>query len=151
MLLEFLRASVQRHVEETLPLIEQLQDEDIRKVPYEGGKPIGEIILHMFRSFEFYTTGVSTGEWKPASYRLDDYDTRETLTGLVREIGETGLKRLEALSDSDLSKTVDDFNRPATIAEILHEMVEHSIHHRGQLAAYYRLLDIDLPEIPYII
>ncbi|MHA1514733.1 MAG: DinB family protein [Candidatus Heimdallarchaeaceae archaeon] len=30
-------------------------------------------------------------------------------------------------------------------------MIEHSIHHRGQISVYFRLLNIDPPIIKYII
>ena len=55
------------------------------------------------------------------------------------------------VSPEDLHQVSDSFNRPATIAEILLEMIEHSIHHRGQITVYYRLLNLEPISIPYII
>ncbi|MCK4972898.1 MAG: hypothetical protein KAS52_06225, partial [Candidatus Heimdallarchaeota archaeon] len=58
---------------------------------------------------------------------------------------------INSLTDEMLMQTVDLFNRVATKKEILLEMLEHSIHHRGQLSVYFRLLSINPPGILYII
>ena len=50
-----------------------------------------------------------------------------------------------------LNEEVLDFSRPATKAEILQEVLEHSLHHRGQLSVYFRLFEMNPPVIEYII
>jgi len=64
------------------------------------------------------------------------------LKGCIKDIWEP---------QSYLQVVVEDFNRPATKEEILQEMIEHSIHHRGQLSVYFRLLKMNPPVIEYII
>jgi uncharacterized damage-inducible protein DinB len=151
MLYEFLRNVVYRHLNETLPLINVLTDDALMKKPYEDGKPVGEVILHMIRSAEFYTTGLATEEWAPLSYSLEEYNSAEAIKKLAGEVLDKVRRYTDQMHSFDLSKTIELFNRPATVAEILLEMIEHSIHHRGQITVYYRLLGIDVPTIPYII
>jgi uncharacterized damage-inducible protein DinB len=151
MLHTFLSAALKRHLDETQALISQVDDGDLTKVPIKDGRPLGEVLLHMLRSMDFYLIGLAKNDWTPLSYSLEEYKTAEALKALSREVFDRARKYVDQLSDGDLEKSTNSFNRPATAAEILLEVIEHSIHHRGQITVYYRLLGIDVPEIPYII
>lgn len=151
MMFEFLRDALHRHLEETMPFMDQLEDKHLISEPVKGGKPLGEIILHMLRSLEFYMTGLAKNKWNPLSYSLKNYNTAQLVGDLAREVFEKALRCLEELEGDDWSRAIDIFNRPATAAEILLEVIEHSIHHRGQITVYYRLLGIKIPEISYIV
>ena len=72
MMIDFLKNSILRHLEETELYLKTLQDlkgetlEDLMKkdvikpdeilfkIPAEGARPLGEVILHMIRSLEYY-------------------------------------------------------------------------------------------------
>ncbi|MHA2312886.1 MAG: DinB family protein [Candidatus Thorarchaeota archaeon] len=151
MLHQFLKMAVNRHLDETKPLIDQISDEDVSKIPIKDGRPLGEVLLHMLRSIDFYLIGLTKDEWTPLPYTLEEFNTANKIKKLSEEVFENARRYVDLLSDSDFNKTERSFNRPATAAEILLEMIEHSIHHRGQITVYYRLLGIDVPRIPYII
>jgi len=58
------------------------------------------------------------------------------------------IKEIEpVIHDSEL----EHVNRTATSDEILLEMLEHGVQHRGQVLVYYRLLGIEPVKIPYIL
>ena len=151
MLYKILKDSVERHLEETLPLIRQLNEVDIMSKPMSEGREIGEVILHLIRSVEFYISGIVTNQWDPLPYTLETHDLAESIIGLAEDV----FKKVKLLSNmiagGDLSRVIDNFNRPASVAEVILEMIEHSVHHRGQITAYYRLLGITPKSIPYII
>jgi len=140
-----------RHFEETQSFIDELKDEILLQKPLMDGRPLGEIVLHMIRSLEFYFTGIVKDEWKPLSYNLDEYGNEKAIKELYNRVTSKAVFLLEQISDSMLKEEVLDFSRPATKAEILQEVLEHSLHHRGQLSVYFRLLDMDPPVIEYII
>jgi uncharacterized damage-inducible protein DinB len=112
---------------------------------------LGEVILHSLRSIEFYLRGLTQKEWTPLPYSLEEYSSAAAIKDLCEKVFDRGRNYIEKLSHSDLSQVIDSFNRPALKAEILHEMIEHSLHHRGQITVYYRLLGIEVPRIPYIV
>ncbi|MFW9845646.1 MAG: DinB family protein [Candidatus Thorarchaeota archaeon] len=151
MLHEFLRTALKRHLDETQPLIDQITDNDLMKPPFKDTKPLGEVILHMLRSIDFYLIGLAKNEWTPLPYSLEEYKTAERMKVLAREVFERARAYVDLLNDRELEKTITSFNRPAKAAEILLEAIEHSIHHRGQITVYFRLLGIEVPPIPYII
>jgi len=151
MLFKFLQNALYRHLNETLPMISQLTDDVVMSEPYEEGRPLGEIILHMLRSIEYYLRGVVENNWDPLPYSLDEYRTADTIRTLANEVFSRAKQYTADLNSVDFLREFDSFNRPATAAEIIHEMLEHSIHHRGQLTAYYRLLGIAPVQIQYIV
>jgi uncharacterized damage-inducible protein DinB len=148
---EFLRDALTRHIHETSPFIEQLSKENMLKKPIEGSRPLGEVILHLLRSIEYYLRGLAENNWVSLPYTLEDYSSASSIKALAKDIFERTKLYIEKLASVDLSRVVDTFNRPATLSEILLELIEHSIHHRGQITVYYRLLGIKPVHIPYII
>jgi uncharacterized damage-inducible protein DinB len=151
MLYDFLHNAVERHLIEIRPLFLQLDDDLIHSKPTPEVREMGEVALHLLRSLEYYLRGLSQEIWESAPYTLEKYGTIESLSDLVEEVFERAMSYMKQLSTSDLSVTINSFNRPATVGEILLEMLEHSIHHRGQLTVYFRLLGIKPETIVYII
>jgi uncharacterized damage-inducible protein DinB len=146
-----LKKSILRHLNETSLYIEKLNDVIILQEPISDSRPLGEIVLHMLRSIHFYLRGCVEDIWKPLSYSLDKYSSAQKIKKLYETIVKITETYLEKLSPDILQIVVEDFNKSATKEEILQEMLEHSIHHRGQLSVYFRLLKVDPPVIEYII
>lgn len=149
-MLKFEIDKFKRHIDETIPLIEQLSDEFIEKDVVANGRTIGEIVLHMIRSFEYYTIGLSGNIWKAAPYNLEANNKAEKIKELFKKVSGDSLNRLQSLQESDLFQELT-FNRKATKLEIIQEMLEHSITHRGQLLVYYRIVGLTPAKINYII
>ena len=164
---EFLKSAILRHLEETRPFIHVLTDgrtiadlfegdvikpdQILFKMPAKDGRSLGQVILHMLRSLEFYIKGVTMNFWEPLTYSLVDFPTTPEILLLYDSVVGSIKSYLDKLTDTMLQQTVDKYSRPATKQEILLEMLEHSIHHRGQLSVYFRLLGISPPTISYII
>lgn len=146
-----LKKSILRHLNETSLFIEKLNDTIILQEPISGSRPLGEIVLHMIRSIHFYLRGCIEDIWEPQPYSLEKYSSTQKIKKLYESIVKISETYLEKLSPDVLHVVVEDFNKPATKEEIILEMIEHSIHHRGQLSVYFRLLKMDPPVIEYII
>lgn len=147
----FLTSAVERHFEETKLLIDQLTDQVIISEPVQTGRPLGEIVLHIIRSLEFYSRGLATGHWEPLTYNMATHSSSQEIKALYETVVEKTLKYLEKISSTEFNDPLENFDRPTTKAEVLLEMLEHSIQHRGQILVYFRLLGIKPAEIPYII
>ncbi|MFW9992186.1 MAG: DinB family protein [Candidatus Odinarchaeota archaeon] len=151
MVYSLLKKATVRHVEETRRLIDQLTDQAILSEPVVTGRPLGEVILHMIRSLEYYSRGLATGVWEALPYKLETYHSAKSIKALYEDVVKRVAGHIEVIPANSLDEKSDEFNRPATRGEILLEMLEHSIQHRGQVLVYYRLLDIEPAKIPYII
>ncbi len=148
---KFLVEAIHRHLDETVPFISQMDDELLFSKPLPNGRLLGEIIFHMLRSIEYYVRGIAEGVWEPAPYIFDSFTTSESLQKQWQEMYIRAKTRLSLVSLDDLSRIITSHSRPATVAEILQEMLEHSVHHRGQLTVYLRLLDVEPAKIEYIV
>lgn len=151
MMYDFLKESLERHLDETLPLVQQLTEVDITNQPTPGAREIGEVVLHLVRSLEYYMQGIVKNHWESLPYTLESYDTPESIVNLSGDVFARVKQYMNNIQSKDLERVIDSFNRPATVAEIIHEMIEHSVHHRGQITVYYRLLGIAPSSIAYII
>ena len=149
-MLDFLIKNFERHIKETRPLIQQLTDEMLSQTLVKSGRCIGEIIIHMIRSFEYYSIGLEANVWNVAPYKLDNYDKIEKMLQLYDNVCKESLNRLLKLKEDDMIKELS-FNRTASKYEILQELIEHSIQHRGQLLVYLRLINLEPAKIKYII
>lgn len=140
-----------RHFEETRLIIDQLTDEVINQEPVPNGRPLGEIVLHIIRSLEFYSQGLAKNIWKPLNYNLETYSSEKRMKELFNDVILKSKEYLDSIHSKNLKEIVKGFNRETTKIEILLEMLEHSIQHRGQILVYYRQLGIEPAKIPYII
>lgn len=151
MIYNFLMSAISRHLEETQLLVNQLTDEAIHKEPVHTGRPLGEILLHMIRSLEYYSQGLAKNIWEPLPYTLDKYSTAKSIQTHYTEVSGKTLKYFSKMSPRTLDEVYSGGNRSATRIEILLEMLEHSIQHRGQLLVYYRLVGVTPAKITYIL
>ncbi|NHI90596.1 MAG: hypothetical protein EAX87_13830 [Candidatus Thorarchaeota archaeon] len=151
MMYELLRDAVRRHLDETLLIIGQLAELDIMDKPVSGGRGIGEIVLHMIRSLEYYMRGIVENFWEPLPYTLETHSTSEAIIELAEQVFKRVSEYMYFVRLMNLDEKIDSFSRPTTIAELILEMLEHSVHHRGQIVVYYRLLGITPKQISYIV
>ena len=103
------------------------------------------------RSLEYYAKGITTNQWEALPYYIETYDSAESIIELAKNVFESVKVYTSLISLSDIGRSINTFKRPATVADLILEMIEHSIHHRGQITAYYRLLGISPVSIPYIV
>ncbi len=147
----FLKDAMERHFRETSPLVNQLNDNIVMSRPLKGGRELGEIMLHLLRSIEYYMRGLTSDLWEPLPYTLESDKPSEAIKALANEVFTRAVDYMNKVTPDGLLRVTDSFNRSASVAEIILEMIEHSVHHRGQITVYYRLLGLEPHTIPYII
>ena len=77
------------------------------------------------------------------SHSSNDFETIEDIKNIISEYTEKTKSTLKILSDSDLEQQLA-FNGFIASGKIwLSTMIDHEIHHKGQLFTYARLIGID--------
>ncbi|MFX1546045.1 MAG: hypothetical protein ACFFCU_07530, partial [Promethearchaeota archaeon] len=79
---QLLKSAIERYIEETKLLIDQLTNQILLDEPVQSGRPLGEIFLHMIRSIEYYLQGVINDHWEPLTYNLKTYNSVEDIINL---------------------------------------------------------------------
>ena len=148
---ELIFEALTRHFNETEVIIDQLTDKVLHETPVQSGRSLGDVIMHLIRSIEYYSQGLAKNVWTPLTYDLTEFSTALKVKKLFKDVLTKAINYLIEIDRKNLNKSYEKGNRPAKRVEVLLEMLEHSIQHRGQILVYYRLLRIEPAKIPYII
>ena len=120
----------------TLATLDKFSGSELSYVPYEGGMPVGRIALHIADAEEGWFRMAVTKErqdW-PSDYTLDNYQTKEAIKDLLSEVHAKTMTYLETLTLDDLATEFEAPWGKFTIGFVIWHVLEHEIHHRGELS-----------------
>jgi len=98
--------------------------------------PVGRIALHIADAEEGWFRLVVTKEregW-PSDYVLENYPTKEAIKTLLIEVHTKTMAYLETLTINDLDRSLEAPWGEFSLRFILWHVIEHEIHHRGELS-----------------
>lgn len=122
--------------------IQQFSEEELKWVPFEGSWAVGQIMLHIADCEDNWLHGVVRGEFEPwIFYPLADYPTRKAILEVLERAHQRTNAFLDGLATSDLGRvyTIPD-GAQFSLYWILWHVLEHEIHHRGELSLILGLL-----------
>ena len=120
----------------TLAILDKFSEEELAHVPYEGGMTVGRIALHIADAEEGWFRLVVTkerSEW-PSDYVLDNYPTKRAIKSLLAEVHAKTMAYLATFSIDDLNAVVEAPWGKFSLRFIIWHVIEHEIHHRGELS-----------------
>ncbi|MHA1444301.1 MAG: hypothetical protein ACTSR4_06075, partial [Candidatus Hodarchaeales archaeon] len=82
---ELIFKAISRHLNETKLIIDQVTDEVLYEVPVETGRSLGDVIMHLIRSIEYYSQGLAKNVWKPLTYDLKEFSTASKVKELFED------------------------------------------------------------------
>ena len=115
----------------------------------EGRFSLGDLIRHIGTTERYiFAEGV---QGKPARYPgcgKELADGYENVVAFVEGLHQESMEIFGRLSNNDLNgKCLTPDGKPITVWKWLRAMVEHEIHHRGQLYTYLAILGIPTPPL----
>jgi len=127
--------------------------------PVPDSLTLGQLLRHMHRSEynrmrvlngvidhkTYYVLRHGEGETRDLKVTLGEVTDLEAELTALREAHTCTLHSLGGLSDEDLTRPTDWGGKKRTTLEFFLLMFEHDAHHRGQMAAYLRLLGVERP------
>lgn len=148
-------AEIKQEAATTRRLLERVPEASFQWKPHEKSMTLSRLASHIPELIGWIKTIVSQEEWDFAGgdYRPPAPTNVSELLELFDENVGSALKLLESQTDESLvshwrlknGKTVLlDLPRAAALRTVV---INHVIHHRGQLSVYLRLLDVPLPSI----
>lgn len=125
-----------------LATIDKFTQEELSYAPFKGSWPVGQIMLHIADCEDNWMHGVVRQEIKPwVFYDLSDYPNRHAIKQLLDQAHQKTIAFLDELDEQDLKKiyqTPDD--ESFSLYWIIWHVLEHEIHHRGELSLALGLL-----------
>jgi uncharacterized damage-inducible protein DinB len=120
-----------------LATIEKLGDDDLSFTPYPGAWTVQRLLLHIAQE-EHGEFGYGIAQTLPAfppDYSPERYPTVAAITALLTEVHAETARYLRALSADDLERViVTPWDAQARLIELFDHIIEHEIHHRGELS-----------------
>jgi len=115
--------------------------------PAEGMMTAGDLIHHISGAEEFFTRGLTTGEWeaKPEGKRPGSIPALVEHMETAHQQSKNAFWNLPAEDYQRIRNC--PFIGDAPLEVFLLGMFEHLLHHRGQLYSYYRLLGMEPPSM----
>ncbi len=135
------------HRSVTLELARRIPAGKLDFRPCDGVMSVRELISHIATSNHFFVLGVREGRftWDLRPQGAGDGDP----AALLRQYTEQDAEFIRSLTDEQLQAPVDGgevFRMTLPASAWLSTMIDHEVHHKGQLFTYARMLGLkDLP------
>ena len=130
--------------------LSKLTDAQLGFVPREGLWSLGSVVCHIATGeehwFQYYIAGKRPE--RGSSYDLASYPTVSDLKDLLETVHARTDAHLETLSASDLDQEVSlPWGAKTTLRWVVWHVLEHEIHHRGEVFLMIGLLGMEAPDI----
>jgi uncharacterized damage-inducible protein DinB len=109
---------------------------------------LGQQFVHVAQAEDMHAHGLFENDWNPERTRLPKVvASRTEVRALFERVRTYTLEHASRLDDSRLGTIPPgpDFGVPWSLRSGLWFILEHELHHRGQIWLYLRLLDITPP------
>ena len=127
---------------DTLTVLGKFSDDELTYVAYPGGMTVGRIALHIADAKDGWFHRIATREredW-PVDYTLENYPTKAAIQSLLVEVHAKIFDHLANLSIDDLDTQIDSPWGWFSLRFIIWHILEHEIHHRGELSLILGIL-----------
>ena len=126
-----------------LHTIDLYREDELLYVPGETTRAVGEMMLHIADAEDGwfrYAVTQELEEW-PSQYTMENYPNREAIKEVLTDVHERVEKYLDTLEESDLTRIIKaPWGEEIPLGRIFWHVLEHEIHHRGELSLILGLL-----------
>ena len=129
-----------------LATTDKFSDEELTYRPVTRGYTVAETMLHIANEEEGEVRYGITGELPefPPAFDAGRYCDKPAIIGVLSEIHARTVAYLQGLSDRDLDANIQTpWGETHAQIELLWHVLEHEIHHRGELSLILGLLGRD--------
>ena len=129
--------------DDLLSTIDKFQDEELSFVPFDSSMTVRQIMLHIGEAEDGWFRYVVNRElldWP--DYDLEEFPTTELIKDQLTIIHAKSEGFLQTLDTGDLERTIDmpKRNHRLKLSLIIWHVLEHEIHHRGELSLILGIL-----------
>lgn len=132
-----------------LAALDQLADEQLDFVPREGLRSLGTVARHVAEAEEGWFRHVVTGELATWPEIKDEhYPTVASIKELLTSVHERTESYLATINLAEIERIIHPpWNEDIPLRWIVWHVLEHEIHHRGEIFLMLGLLGLEAPDI----
>jgi len=139
---------LERYRATTLQVLDLVGEGDLDWRPRQDQYKLGQHLLHIAQTEDHFSRGLFRGDWDSERIRFPErLPGIEALKKYFAEIREFTLGELRELDPKRLGKIIEIPNGPPehSLRSWLWFILEHKLHHRGQIWAYLRAMGFTPP------
>lgn len=116
--------------------------------PCDSAMPLGELMNHLYIAESLFIESALTGGFTKESLPQAINNTEELMAAFDK-LHEEGVAKIATLTPEQMNDTVAPFGPDKAMPRgvLLNIMLEHEIHHRGQLYTYLRIMGCECPAL----
>lgn len=130
--------------------LDRLTDEQLDFTPREGMWSLGTVARHIANTEEGWFRYAATrelDEW-PGEYSAADYPTVDSIKALLTEIHGGTEAYLRMVDVVDLDRVLEmPWGEKLTLRQVIWHVLEHEIHHRGEIYLMLGLMGMQAPDV----
>lgn len=139
---------IEREYETTKKVVAAIPQNQLDFKLGEKGRTMRELAWHLIASEAWFGNGIASGDFSQTEPPLPPNATVADLTAFYTKEVPAGMAKVKQLSGDNLAQIINFFG----VMQVPNVMLigfwnNHSIHHRGQLAAYLRAVNARVPSI----
>lgn len=145
---EFLLGSVEREHATTAKVLAAVPDSGAAYTPDSKSMNAMDLAFHIAGAELFFMNGIATGQFESGGGRPESVKTPSDVVSFYNHMFPKVFAKFKALTGEELVRVIDFhgvLKMPAVAFVQL--MINHSVHHRGQLSAYLRPMGAKVPSI----
>jgi uncharacterized damage-inducible protein DinB len=125
-----------------LATIDMFSEDELKFAPFNGSWPVGRIMLHIADCENYWLHGVVRHEIETGKFfNLADYPTKSAIKEVLDRVRNRTITFLNNLGENDLDEEyITPRGETFTLRWIIWHVLEHEIHHRGELSLILGLL-----------
>lgn len=135
-----------RHRKVTEEVLGLFSDKDLDFKPWDNALSVKDLAIHIAVSTKMFAQTVLKGEFAPVANEQTEFTTVAELLQFFHQFTEDISEAFNQMTEEDLKKDVDVsriFGQSVLGRFILTIMIEHEIHHKGQLFTYARMVGVE--------
>jgi len=126
-----------------IKVIEKFSEADLSYQPFPESWPVGQIMVHIASAEEGwfrYAVTKELSEW-PSHLQFENYPTREKILEVLDTVHAKTEEYLGTLTEQDLTtRILAPWEESFPLQWIIWHVIEHEIHHRGELSMILGML-----------
>ncbi|MGD8456767.1 MAG: DinB family protein [Anaerolineales bacterium] len=124
--------------------IDKFSQDELTFTPFDSAWPAGQIMLHIADCEDNWLHGVVRGEFEPwIGYPLEEHPTKADILDVLNAARSRTIPYLQSLDERNLDQKYMVEGEEYTLKWIIWHVLEHEIHHRGELSLILGILGRD--------
>ncbi|MDN4527384.1 DinB family protein [Fictibacillus fluitans] len=127
-------------------LLEEVGPQHVFFKPWSDGFALGDLAVHIASSTDMFLETIRNGQF--VSLRTPrEFQTMDEVREILDEFTQKSKRDFQELQTSNLEKEIDIFKFTAPGSYWLESMIDHEVHHKGQLFTYARMTGVQ--KVPF--